>query len=65
MTSLSHEALRDWIRVNRPDLDAKLADLPMLEALKVLNEATGLDIKPTAAVGQSCAQFLERLRGQT
>ena len=61
---LHHRALNNWLEVNRPDVLASLVGREMPACRLILNEATGLQIKASDDVEDSCRQYLEAFKAQ-
>lgn len=56
--------LCNWLRANRPELWARLSDLPIVDGLPLLNEATGLNVQVDDPIADGSARFLEAFRAQ-
>ena len=58
---MSRQLLTAWLNEHRPELAARIANMPLELVRKVLNNETGLNIGPDANIDESCAMFLNAL----
>lgn len=56
------ERLRGWISRHRPDIQEKVSGNHPLSCLYILNNETGLDIKPNEPIQTTARMFLKALQ---
>lgn len=61
---MSRQILTAWLNEHRPELAARIANMPPELVRKVLNNETGLNIQPTDFIEASCALYLHALMKQ-
>lgn len=54
--------LTAWLNEHRPELAARIANMPLELVRKVLNNETGLNIGPNEHIDESCVQYLAALQ---
>lgn len=59
---MSRAILTAWLNEHRPELAARIANMPLELVRKVLNNETGLSIGPDANIDESCVQYLAALQ---
>lgn len=61
---MSRAILTAWLNEHRPELAARIANMPPELVRKVLNNETGLNVQPTDFIEASCALYLQALMEQ-
>lgn len=59
---MSRAILTAWLNEHRPELAARIANMPLELVRKVLNNETGLNIGPDANIDESCVQYMAALK---
>ena len=58
---MSRAILTAWLNEHRPELAARIANMPLELVRKVLNNETGLNIGPNENIDASCALYMKAL----
>lgn len=61
---MSRAILTAWLNEHRPELAARIANMPPELVRKVLNNETGLNVLPTDFIEASCALYLHAFMKQ-
>lgn len=61
---MSRQLLTAWLNEHRPELAARIANMPLELVRKVLNNETGLNVLPGDFMDASCALYLHAFMKQ-